>query len=630
MANAINSESTQLCSTCEESSAPELLYKCTQCNIFEDSKKPVEFLCDLCVASHIKKGHRILDHKGLEPTACSDHRQLCLDYCITCSELFCAKCLGKHRKHDFQSLNEKAFELKAKVFELLNDWEKNEKVALEKSEDVSTIVDIHKMEVEKLVKEVEDTLDKVKENLTAEILSKFREFEDVQSWIERHVASVGQVQSDLRGLLCQSNGILVNSFPTVEAKIGALSTSDSQVKLYQMNKEQFEAREGFKSLNQRIISEISRELSLPEVSVEFSRELRLDKVVYREPTMEELFEAPEGFKSLDQKLFSEIHEQLNFTGVKNESLEPSTSKKKSQFNLKVKIAETAESSSQHLIKKTSNLKAEIGEKPKLSLELRFKSIVGCFTDNCFQVAQSNRSLEIRKYDTKNVTSSACLLRSNAMNSESIVVSKVYYLAKLLVIVFSGENQALVYNLKDSSTVRIPYPTNFDVLCPIKRVLSEITWLFWDSKRHVIRMWPCKIAEKFLSEFPCQNRPVNDIISDCSMPCFFDRSALKIIVFSPDATNHWTACRHSFQEKIDCISSFELHQILVIVTWSVESNASSVYRYVIPRDFFHDGQSRISWHSYQRSNQLGFNLALKVLTVGNEKEKDILFLIERNK
>ena len=290
MANAANSSTTKTCASCEEDCEVERLYKCVQCNTSDCPEKPVEFMCELCISVHIKKGHSVLDHRSLEPAVCQEHKQLCLDYCITCNEIFCSRCLGKHRKHDFQSLNEKASELRAKVFELLTDWEKNEKVALEKSEDVSTIVDIHKMEVEKVVKEVEDTLDKVKENLTAEIRSKFREFEDVQSWIKQHIASVGQTQSDLRGLLCQSNGNLVNSFPTVEAKIGALKTSDSQVKLYQMNKEQFEAREGFKSLNQRIISEISKELSLPGVSVEFSRELSLDKVVYRELTMEELFE----------------------------------------------------------------------------------------------------------------------------------------------------------------------------------------------------------------------------------------------------------------------------------------------------------------------------------------------------
>ena len=260
---ALSSESSQLCSNCEESSAAEILYKCTQCSVSDDPKKPVEFLCDLCVASHIKKKHPILDHRNFEPAVCSEHRQLCLDYCITCDEVSCAKCLVKHSKHEFKPLNEKASEVRAKVFEMLSDWEKNEKTALEKSQNISKIVDIHEREIEQLVKEVEAMLDKIKETLTAEVKSKITEFKATQNWVKDHVRNVGQTQSDLRGLLCQSNGSMVASISTVLAKTVALSTSQSEVELYQMNKEKFQTGASFKSLHQKIVFEMRKELSLP-------------------------------------------------------------------------------------------------------------------------------------------------------------------------------------------------------------------------------------------------------------------------------------------------------------------------------------------------------------------------------
>ena len=561
MENAINSESTQLCSTCEESSAPELLYKCTQCNIFEDSKKPVEFLCDLCVASHIKKGHRILDHKGQEPTACSEHRQLCLDYCITCAELFCAKCLGKHRKHDFQSLNEKASEVRAKVFDLLTDWEKNEKVALGKNESISKIVDIHKMKVEKLVKEVEDTLDKVKENLTVEIRAKFREFEDVQSWIARHVASVGQAQSDLRGLLCQSNGILVNSFPIVEAKIGALSTSDSQVKLYQMNEEQFEARE--------------------------------------------------GFKSLDQKLFSEMHDQLNLPGVKNESLEPSVLVKKSQFNLKVKIAE---------------MKAEIRETPELSSDLPFKSIVGCFTDSCFEVAQRNRRLEVRKYDTEKRNTSDAVSVCLAL-PDSFMVERVYYFSGQSMVVGNQPmrpKRAFCCNLKSlhREIYEIPYPLNTDVLGPKKD-----GWFFWEPVQKSISVW-LNSDENIRVITGCQSRPTNHVVSDCDWCCFYDQSSLKInaIAFS----SNWAVPRfkHFAKENIECISTFVVEAKLIIVTWSIQSRASSVY--VFSKWNLKQPQRvlRLDLLTYASFDVYELQFVLRPLNCDKRDEDKCLFLIER--
>ena len=363
MAAAVSDESTRLCSSCEESIAADLLYKCTQCNVSDDPTKPVEFLCDVCVGFHIKKGHNVLDHRNMEPAVCPDHKQLCLDYCITCSETFCSKCLEKHRKHDTMLLDKKASELRSKVFELLTNWEKNEKMALKKSEDASSIVDVHEKEVEQMIKEVESTLDGVKNTLIAEIRAKFTEFSDARKWLKDHVQKIGQTQTDLRGLLCKSNGTLVTSFSAVEADIESFTMSHLQVEKYHMNEEKFETRKGFKLLIKKTLTALTKELNLPE--------------------------------------------------VKNENPGPAVAKKSQP-----------------------ELKAGKVKKTKPSSELKFKSVVGCFTDDCYEVTQKGQIVEVRifwsqiqfsssKFSTQRETAWCLLLAVVLLRRKEIIQKELF-------------------------------------------------------------------------------------------------------------------------------------------------------------------------------------------------------------
>ena len=265
MATPISNERTRLCSSCEETIAIDLLYRCTPCNVSDDPKKPVDFFCDHCVVLHIKKGHNVLDHSSMEPSLCPDNKQLCSHYCIDCSVIFCVKCLEKHRKHDFKSLNKKASELRAKLSDLLTDWEKKNEVALQKSEDVSGTVGVHENEVQQMIQEVESTLNCVRNTLIAEIRSKLAEFSDKKNWLKEHVHKVGKTQKDMRSLLCQSNGTLVTSFPAFESEVGVLGTFHSEVEQYQMHEEKFETREEFEFLNQKFVSEVRKELNFPGV-----------------------------------------------------------------------------------------------------------------------------------------------------------------------------------------------------------------------------------------------------------------------------------------------------------------------------------------------------------------------------
>ena len=259
-------------------------------------------------------------------------------------------------------LNEKASELRSKVFELLTDWEKNQKMALEKSEIVSNIVDDHETEVEQLIKEVEATLDEAKNTLVAEIRLKFIEFSSAGKWFEIHVEKVGQAQAGLRSLLCQTNGTLVASFSDFESEIRDLSLSHSKLEQHHMNKEKFDTLDGIKFLSKKIVAELRNEIKLPQE-------------------------------------------------VMNESPEPVEVKK---------------------------LQPETGimETTKLSPELRFRSIAGCFTDESYEISQRDRSVYIRKYDAKGMHISSGAF-SKVLGPDSILVNQVFLEKGTLVIVTSG-------------------------------------------------------------------------------------------------------------------------------------------------------------------------------------------------
>ena len=199
------------CSNCEE--------PCIKCNETRAIAESAELFCDSCVvANHIKKDHPIVDYRNQVPDVCTEHKQLCANYCTTCEEVFCAKCLKKHRKHDFMSLNQKATKVRVKIFELLPLLEKNEKEARKKSEIVSSVVAKLKLDADERSQIVEAFLEEIKLRLTDEIQSQLRGFQDFDDWSKHHVQNIGTLHAELRNLLSQSNGSMISKFPLLKSK----------------------------------------------------------------------------------------------------------------------------------------------------------------------------------------------------------------------------------------------------------------------------------------------------------------------------------------------------------------------------------------------------------------------------
>ncbi|XP_063713701.1 RING finger domain and kelch repeat-containing protein DDB_G0271372-like [Symsagittifera roscoffensis] len=269
MAIAETGEKLVLCSNCEKSNSIEDLYKCTQCNEMDSTEINIDtgsihYLCDLCTVAHLKKSYSVRDHRSLQPSICTEHKMVCLEYCIDCDELFCGKCVAKHRSHASKSMVERASEVRSKVFDLLTEWESNEKAALRKRESVSGIVNQHESEVETLLKQVED-IDKLKEEVTAEIRVKFAEFKKSETRFEDHVQKVGQTQKELRGLLSMSDGSMIEAFQTVETNFGSLGVAQCEIGMYEMNTNAFGTTIGFVEFNKRIFNQVVEKLKLRQV-----------------------------------------------------------------------------------------------------------------------------------------------------------------------------------------------------------------------------------------------------------------------------------------------------------------------------------------------------------------------------
>ncbi|XP_075260891.1 uncharacterized protein LOC142352277 isoform X2 [Convolutriloba macropyga] len=213
------------CSSCEETDLE--LYYCETCFLSTDDNAMLpavkELLCEICLGPHIRKRHDVRLSNGQEALVCSQHRRLHSDYCRTCDVTFCGSCLGNHSEHKMGTIDERAIEIKKKVFEMLTKLELDEKPLRAKKEAVSECVkrcesgqlklkELFEKEIEALrqlgLKQIDENLKKI----------KFEE-EEICNGID-HVLDL---QSCSRNLLVATNPHLIHDFKRVN--VNFLQTS---------------------------------------------------------------------------------------------------------------------------------------------------------------------------------------------------------------------------------------------------------------------------------------------------------------------------------------------------------------------------------------------------------------------
>ena len=116
------------CNSCDRIFGKACMLGCKSCGNNEPStsldNRLRKLYCKICiVANHLRKKHEVVDDRGYVPAVCDEHDNICQYFCETCQKIFCAECIESHMTHNFQSLSQKAVEIRKSVFDLLNESE---------------------------------------------------------------------------------------------------------------------------------------------------------------------------------------------------------------------------------------------------------------------------------------------------------------------------------------------------------------------------------------------------------------------------------------------------------------------------------------------------------------------------
>ena len=232
----------------------------------------------------------LLDYNSLKPEICSEHKMICALFCTSCTEIHCTKCVSKHTNHNIMSLKEKASEVRSKIFEKLSELENSENCIRETKEHLIENRDSHIIGYESLVQKISSELDKVKQAVLNRIKIEHDKVMGAGKESDDNLELLFKSEKDLRGLLSQSNGLMVTKFPEINLQIRTVhEVQQSLVSLEVKDIEhKFEAygfeataQDFLKQCIERIQMPLLKNISEPEVLSEDSDNQLLDQNVTR-------------------------------------------------------------------------------------------------------------------------------------------------------------------------------------------------------------------------------------------------------------------------------------------------------------------------------------------------------------
>ena len=117
-------------------------FSCKTCQIsLEDYEKnssnDVNLTCDVCIQSHVRQKHNVLDYKLMKVVVCKVHLLTCSDFCRSCDKLICNICFKDHafKKHEIISIESRATEIKKTLHEKLAQSDKEYKPLVREASD---------------------------------------------------------------------------------------------------------------------------------------------------------------------------------------------------------------------------------------------------------------------------------------------------------------------------------------------------------------------------------------------------------------------------------------------------------------------------------------------------------------
>ena len=207
----------------------KLKFKCRTCEQTASGDSSDEIsgasLCEICIQTHTRRKHDVLDYKDMKVVVCAHHLVYCGYFCLDCDRLICNLCaLQSHamEDHKYVPVSQQANEIKNKIHEALSDIDEDYKPIVKKLASAEKLADqAGKLRSEndgietKIVKILQDTLEELNEEFTAistsAIVAESNAIKFVKE-IKEKISSVESKQSKLRELLSFSDGWLVNEF----------------------------------------------------------------------------------------------------------------------------------------------------------------------------------------------------------------------------------------------------------------------------------------------------------------------------------------------------------------------------------------------------------------------------------
>ena len=232
-------DQTQPCSSKSESSTNcdvctmpiecvKLKYKCSTCELKSDSSEGVSsFLCEMCITSHTRRKHEVLDYKQMKVVVCEQHFVCCNSFCKDCDRLICSMCLPQHaiEKHTVMLLEQRANEIKRDIHDAISKVDKEYKTTVKNSDDArlvweqmtklrSDLSGEHaiKEQVLQVCRETLDELDLEINKASESAMTAETKASEVFKNVEGIRDSMESKQSIMRDLLSLSDGCLVKQF----------------------------------------------------------------------------------------------------------------------------------------------------------------------------------------------------------------------------------------------------------------------------------------------------------------------------------------------------------------------------------------------------------------------------------
>ena len=205
-------------------------FSCRTCQIsLEDYEKnssnDVNLTCEVCIQSHVRQKHDVLDYKLMKVVVCKVHLLTCSDFCRSCDKLICNICFKDHayKKHEIISIESRATEIKKTLHEKLAQNDKEYKPLAREASDFklkskefvdfagTLCADNLRNNLQKIFRTVSEKADDI--NRCCEQISESNE--SLKSVIEnfnRNISRIDDSQRNIRGFLGLSDSCLVDEY----------------------------------------------------------------------------------------------------------------------------------------------------------------------------------------------------------------------------------------------------------------------------------------------------------------------------------------------------------------------------------------------------------------------------------